>query len=188
MRSRMICGLALMCVAQTSTADVFEAHLSQDAAQFSYIRDSGLLGSGDADLGFGLFFNDDSDIMLSLGLSVSGVPAGDQGFSFGVGGRVYLGFVDDPSDDFQAVALGAEVRYTIPGNTPLHLAASGYFAPGVTTFGDADNFHDIWARFEVQVTPGAAAFVGYRHVEAELDRDSSYRLDDNVHLGVRFNF
>ncbi|MGM0675827.1 YfaZ family outer membrane protein [Ectothiorhodospira marina] len=169
-------------------ADTLDAYLSQESAQLTYLTDSSRIGLGGADLSFGFFFNDDSDMMLSTGLSVAGVPAGDQPLTFGLGGKAYLGLIDDPDDNFQSLALGGEVRYTIPSNTPMYIAAEGYYGPRVTTFSDARDLLDLAVRYEVEVTPGARGFIGYRHLEADMDKRRDYKMDDHVHFGVRFNF
>ncbi|MCG5493303.1 MULTISPECIES: YfaZ family outer membrane protein [Ectothiorhodospira] len=188
MRLRLLTAAVMMGLAPVAASNTLDAYLSKDTAQFTFITDSAAIGFGGADLSFGVFFNDDSDYMLTTGLNVVGVPAGEQPLTFGVGGKAYLGFIDTPDDRFQSVALGGEVRYTIPANMPMYLAAEAYYGPRVTTFGDARDLLDASVRYELEVTPGARGFIGYRYLEADMDRRRDYKMDEHVHFGVRFNF
>ncbi|MFP4160430.1 MAG: hypothetical protein ACLFSK_00405 [Ectothiorhodospira sp.] len=134
---RTLVAMALVAGAVApAAADTLDAYLSQETAQFTYLTDSERIGFGGADMSLGLFFDDEDDVMLSTGLSVAGVPAGER---------------------------------------PL-------------TFGVADDFYDLGLRYELEVTPGARGFIGYRLMEADLDRGGDYELDDNVHFGVRLDF
>lgn len=188
MKLRMLTAAALMGLIPLAGANTLDAFLSKDTAQFTYITDSSVIGFGGADLSLGLYFNDDSDYILSTGLNVVGVPAGEQPLTFGIGGKMYFGFIDTPDDRFQSVALGGEVRHTIPANMPMYVAAAGYYGPRVTTFGDVRDVLDLTLRYELEVTPGARGFIGYRHLEADMERRRNYKLDEYVHFGVRLDF
>ncbi|WP_412851726.1 YfaZ family outer membrane protein [Ectothiorhodospira shaposhnikovii] len=188
MRAKLLAAACLMGMAPMASAHTLDIYLSKETAQFNFITDSSAVGFGGADLFFGLFFNEDSDYMLTTGMHVRGVPAGEQPLTFGVGGKLYFGFIDEPDDKFQALGLGGEVRYTIPANTPMYFALEAYYAPPITSFGDADDLWDVSLRYELEVTPGAAGFIGYRRIETDLDYKKNYKLDDNIHFGIRFSF
>jgi len=47
-----------------SQASDFEAALSSETAQFTFRSDSSVIGWGGADLGLGLFYNKESDLIL----------------------------------------------------------------------------------------------------------------------------
>ncbi|MCG5536305.1 YfaZ family outer membrane protein [Ectothiorhodospira mobilis] len=186
---KRVLAMAFLAGAVTpAAADTLDAYLSEETAQFTYLTGSERIGFGGADLSMGLFFDDEDDVMLSTGLSVAGVPAGERPLTFGVGAKAYFGFLDEPDRDFQSIGLGGEVRYTIPANTPMYVSASAHYAPKVTTFGDADDFYDLGLRYELEVTPGARGFIGYRLMEADLERGGDFELDDNIHFGVRLDF
>ncbi|SEQ45573.1 hypothetical protein SAMN05421693_13311 [Ectothiorhodospira magna] len=188
MRERLMAVVCLMGMAPVASGHTLDIYLSQKTAQFNFITDSSAIGFGGADLFFGLFFNEDSDYMLTTGMNVRGVPAGEQPLTFGVGGKLYLGFVDEPDQTFQSLGLGGEVRYTIPANTPMFFALEGYYAPPITSLSNGDGLWDLAVRYELEVTPGAAGFIGYRRVEVDLDKQEDYRLDDRFHFGIRINF
>jgi hypothetical protein len=165
-----------------------EAYLSDKTAQIQFINDAGFIGLPGADMSFGFFYSDDKDYMGTVGLHAAGTPAGDHPVTFGLGGRLYLGSVDRPDQDFQNIALGGSVRLTIPANMPMALVGELHYAPAVTSFGDSDELLDWGVRYELEVTPGVSGFVGYRRLTLDLDRDSSYKVDKRVHLGIRFAF
>jgi len=188
MHKRLIAVAALGLFSTTAQAGGLEAYLSDKTAQLQFINDAAGIGLPGADMSLGLFFSDDKDYMASFGLKATGTPAGEQPLTFGLGGKAYIGTTDRPDQNFQAIALGAEARYTIPANMPMAVAADIHFAPSVTSFGDADQLVDWGVRYELEVTPGVSGFVGYRRLTLDLDRDSSYKVDKRVHLGVRFSF
>ena len=166
----------------------FELALSKESAAIDILNDSAMLGSGGAELSIGALYNDDDDVMGHVGLLVRGVPAGEQPFSFGLGGRIYFAGLDQPDASIGALALGAGARYLIPGNIPMAVGADLYYAPGITTFSDGDDLLDLKIRFEADVLPSATAFIGYRNVVVNLEDGPSYDIDENVHLGIRILF
>lgn len=166
----------------------FELALSKDTAAIDILSDSAVLGSGGAELSVGALYNDSDDVLGHIGLLVRGVPAGEQPFSFGLGGRVYLASLDKPDAGVGALALGAGARYLIPGNIPMAVGGDIYYAPGITTFNDADDLLDLKIRFEADVLPSATAFIGYRNIVVGLENGPNYDVDENVHLGIRILF
>lgn len=187
MKMGYFAALTAALVAGSAQAADLELALSGDTASIEVLTDSESIGVGGADLSFGGFFNNDDDYMAEVGLLVEGRPAGDQPLSFGLGGKVLLGSIDTPDAGFSAIALGGKVRYHIPSNTPMAFGADLFYAPDITTFSDAEGVTDMRVRFEVDVLPAATAFLGYRKLSADLG-SSDYDLDDNVHIGIRFQF
>ena len=179
---------AMIGLSVSAQASEFELALSKDSAAINILNDSDVIGSGGAELSIGALYNEADDVMGHIGLLVRGVPAGEQPFSFGLGGRLYFASLDQPDASIGALALGAGGRYLIPGNIPMAVGADIYYAPGITTFSDADDLLDIKIRFEADVLPSATAFIGYRNVVANLENGPSYDIDENVHLGIRILF
>lgn len=188
MKARLLTAAALGALASVGHAGGLEVYLSDKTAQIQFMTDAGVIALPGAEMSLGLFYSDREDYMGTFGLKASGSPAGEQPLTFGLGGKAYVGSIDRPDQSFQAIALGAEARYTIPANMPMAIAADIHFAPKVTSFGDADELFDFGVRYELEVTPGAFGFVGYRRLMLDLDEDSSYKVDDRLHLGVRFSF
>ncbi len=177
--------LGLACGAQAAE---FELALSKDTAAIDILNDSAILGSGGAELSIGGLYNEADDIEAHLGLLVRGVPAGEQPFSFGLGGRLYFTSLDIPDASVGALALGLGASYLIPGNIPMAVGGDVYFAPDITTYGDGEDLLDLKIRFEADVLPTATAFIGYRNVVVGIEDGPSYDVDENVHLGIRILF
>ena len=80
------------------------------------------------------------------------------------------------------------MRYVFPGSTPFAILGEAFFAPEVTSISDFDGLLEYRLALELEVTPSARAYVGYRTLEVTFDRDIDYEVDDAAHVGVRFEF
>ena len=155
----------------------------------THLTDSSSFGYGGADVGYGLFFNEESDFMLNAGFLVAGKPASEgQPVQFGVGAKGYLGVFDDSELDAAALAIGGQVRYVIPSSVaPMAASLGVYYAPDVTSFADAESLTEIVLRYEFEIVPSTRAYVGYRLLEVDFDEVDDVEFDDEFHLGIRFN-
>lgn len=173
-----------------SQANDLEAALTSETAQFTFRSDSSLIGWGGSELGMGFFYNDKSDYVVQLSLMQRRQSSQQNPLTLGVGVRTYLGQLDDINQDIFAIAIGGEVRYTIPGVMPMSLYLEGHFAPKITSFSDTEEVFDVNLGYQIEVLPQTTAFIGIRHLEVELDHNQGdYELDDDrVHLGVRLVF
>jgi hypothetical protein len=63
-----------------------------------------------------------------------------------------------------------------------------FYAPKITSFGDADDVLDYIIRVEMEFVPQVMGFLGYRLLEADLDGGGERELDDNFHIGVSLIF
>ena len=187
-RLTCICIVGLVAVSTASASD-FEAALSSETAQFTFRSDSSVIGWGGADLGLGLFYNDESDFIAQASLIQMRQASEDNPLTFGVGVKSYLGVLDDIDQDVFAVGIGGEVRYTIPGTMPMAVYLRATYAPEITSFLDAEEVIDYQLGFQIEILPQTMAFVGVRHLEFETDDEGSYDADDdNIHFGVRLTF
>lgn len=169
-------------------AGELEIALSNETANIEYRGDSEMIGLEGADVEAAIFFNDEDDFSLVAGLQTDGSPAGDQPFAFTLGARLYVVETDLPNASAQALALGAGFDYFIPANMPMMVGAKVYYAPQVTTLGDADNLLDFRAQFSIDLLPSASVFLGYRQYEVDLQATGTHDLDENIHIGLRFHF
>ncbi len=172
--------------------------LSSETAEVTFLTQNATFGYGGADIGIGLFINENDDFLVNGSIVVSGSGTGDvRALHFGVGGKAYAGRLDfqslsqgtiqeDPSGG--AIAVGGHLRYVFPSSTPIAILAEGFWAPSVTSFSDFDGLIEYRFAVELEVTPSARAYIGYRVLEVELDTGLKYKLDDNAHIGVRFAF
>lgn len=178
-----------------SHAAGIDIRLSSETAEATFLTQNATFGYGGADIGLGIFANENDDIFVNGSILVSGSGTGDvRALHFGVGGKLYAGRIDDlpvPGDSINggALAIGGHLRYVFPASTPLAVLGEVFWAPSVTSFSDFDRILEYRVALEVEVTPSARAYIGYRKLEVELDQTGrDYEADDNAHIGVRFAF
>lgn len=184
-------GLAGCCAVLSALAQAsdFEAALTSETAQFTLRSDSSVIGWGGAELGLGFFYNDVDDYLAQISLMQRRQATSQNPLTLGVGVRAYLGNIDVVDQSVAAVAIGGEVRYTIPGTMPKSIYLTGHYAPKITSFSDTEDLVDVNLGFQLEVLPQTTAFIGYRHVETSLENGVDYELDDDrVHLGIRLTF
>jgi len=163
--------------------------LADEMAEFTYLTESSTFGYGGADVGLGVMFTEDDDVQFSGQIMISGNPAGNnKAYQYGVGGKIMLTTIDAADDEIGALAIGGQFRYVVPSATPIAIVAAGYFAPGITSFSGADQYLEFRVAFEMEVTPSARAYVGYRNAEYEFENGGEFEIDDNLHLGIKFDF
>jgi len=170
-------------------ANDLEAALTSETAQFTFRSDSSLIGWGGAELGVGLFFNNEDDYVGQFSLMQRRQASKETPLTLGVGIRAYLGELDIVDQGVFAVAVGGEVRYTFPGVMPMATYFTVHYAPKITSFSDTEELIDSNLGFQIEVLPQTIAFIGYRHLQLDLENGADYEMDDDrVHVGVRLTF
>jgi hypothetical protein len=177
-------GLALVGT-PAALAATLDVNLSDHAAQIGYrtaLTQTGLHG----DLGV-LHHEEDGDL-LSAGLHlVDDAVGGREPFTVGLGGRLY--FVDtDANLSGSALALGAFFRYVVPNYNRFALGGNLHYAPGVTSFGDADKFYELGLRAEYRVLRRASVYVGVRRVRMDFEGAGSASIDRGINVGIGIEF
>lgn len=167
--------------------------IGSEAAEFIYQSESSTFGYGGADVGMGIFWDEFDNYIASGSMLVSGSSAGEvRALHFGVGAKVYLVTLDTQpeSTDGAALAIGGQMRYVFPSSTPIAILLEGFIAPSVTSVGDFEGILEYRFAVELEVTPSARAYVGYRKFEITPEGGGpvDYELDDEAHIGVRFSF
>lgn len=184
--------LTLICLlgaTAQSLANDFEAALSSETAQFTFRSDSSVIGWGGADLGLGLFYNEESDFVAQVELIQSRQASSQAPLTLGVGVKAYAGRIEVSGDEVFALGIGGEIRYTFAGVMPMSIYLRGYFAPQITSFSDTEEINDYLLGFQVEVLPQTTAFVGIRHIEIDSEDLQNYEMDDdNLHFGVRLTY
>ena len=183
----------LLIPAKAVFAGAIDFRIGSSIAELTYLSQVSSFGYGGADIGFGALINEDDDVVGSGYILVSGSNTGDvKGLHFGVGAKAYAGALDGPNGqlnaDGGAIALGARVRYIFPVSMPVAVLAEGFYAPDVTSISDYDGLYEYRLAFELEVTPSARAYIGYRKLQVSLDNNVDYDVDDSAHIGVRFEF
>lgn len=186
---------SLFCLAAVNAAQArgLDISIGDEAAQITYLYESyGQIGIGGTDLGVGLFFNENDDVILHGGLLVTGNSLGDnRALQAGVGVKAFGGSldVDTDEDTVSAIGIGGKFAYILPSRTPMSVSLEAYVAPGVTSFGDNERLAEAVFRFEVEIAPTTRFFVGYRSLDVEfVDVPGEYEIDDTGHVGIRFSF
>lgn len=187
--TRAFVSILLLVAANQVKAAGFDFRIADQAAEVFYLYKSSTFGYGGSDVGWGVFFNEDDDIMISGSLLVSGNGAGGKrALQFGVGVK---GFVADiASADLQGggLGIGGLIRYVFASSTPVAILVEAYTVPAITAFGDADDFTEARFALELEVSPSARAYLGYRSMTLRTESNQDYDLDDSVHVGVRIGF
>ena len=180
---------ALIAVSTQSQARGIDIKLADEMGEFTYLFESSTFGYGGADLGLGLLFTEADDLQFNFDMMVTGNPAGNnKALQFGVGAKAIFTSFDVLDEEVGAVAIGGQIRYVIPSSTPVAFLTSAHYAPGITSFSGADQYTEFRVAIELEVTPSARAFVGYRNIEYELEGGAELELDDGAHVGVKFEF
>lgn len=170
-------------------ANGLDLRLSSDAAELTLLTDSSTFGYGGADVGVGAFFDDDDNVLFNGSIIVSGSSVGNiKALYFGVGVKAYIGTIDAVNDTGAALAIGASGRYVFPGITPLAVLAEAFVAPSVSNLGDFDGVSEFRVGLEVEVTPSARAYIGYRNLDVDSNTGPEFELDNSIHFGVRFSY
>lgn len=179
------------------SAGAVDFRVGADMAELTFLTQTASFGYGGADIGFGALINEYNDVIANASILVSGSSSGDvKALHFGVGAKLYAGDINGPDNsaiDIQggAVAIGGQIRYVFPGSTPFALLGEAFFAPEVTSISEFDGLLEYRVAVELEVTPSARAYIGYRVLEVEFDssgRNVDYDVDDSANIGVRFEF
>jgi hypothetical protein len=199
MLRKALITIAALLPSSNALAVGLDLKISSEIAEAILLTQNATFGYGGADIGFGLLINENDDFMFTGAIMVSGSGTGDvRALHLGVGGKAYAGRLDVQSNNTGnssqeepsggAIAIGGNVRYVFPAKMPFAILVEGFWAPSVTSFSDFDNLKEYRADIELEVTPSARAYLGYRKMQVQLDTGYDYDVDDTVHIGVRFEF
>ncbi len=186
---RKILAISLVSVASVAAADTLDIGLSNSTAQFKYGVPSTLAGK--SEMYAELMYNDENSVIGGVGLLVANDELQVPGLTIGIGAKAVAASVKySPSrKSASAVALGAQVRYELPVERRVAFAGEAYYAPQITTFGDADHYQQIGARAEFSISPQMQVYAGYRKTWFTLKNTSAdATLINGPHLGVQFSF
>lgn len=187
-----IAGLLLASLFTGSVqASGVDFRLGSRTAEFNYLTESATFGYGGADMGFGVFIDEEDSVLGTGSILVSGSSDGDvRGLQLGVGVKAYVGTLETPNDDSGGgLALGGQIRYVLPSSKPIAFVLEGWAVPEVVSVADFDGITEWRIGVELEVTPSARGYIGYRVLEVDLDvTGTEIELDDRAHVGVKFAF
>ncbi len=184
---------ALVASASQLQARGLDLKLADEMAEITYLAESSTFGYGGSDIGLGVFFTENDDMQLNASMMITGNPAGNnRALQFGIGGKLMYTSIETNNilddEEFGALAVAGQVRYVVPSSTPVAFLAAVYYAPGITSFSGADNYSEVLVAFELEVTPSARAYIGFRDMEYELENGLEIELDEGGHVGLKFDF
>lgn len=143
-----------------------------------------------SELAVGAFINETGDSLLHATIMARGVNIsnGTQ-YKLGAGMKVIGGDLEI-DEKVSALALGfqASILLGYADTNPLDFTVEGFFAPGITSFSDAEQFSEIAARLQVEVIGQARAYLGYRRITFDTNDFGEQRLDRGIHLGLNITF
>lgn len=179
---------------QAALAGAIDFRVGKDVAEVSFLTQTSSFGYGGADIGFSGIVNEFDDVIGTASILVSGNTAGDiKALHFGVGAKAYLGVLDGPDNinidaNGGAIAIGGKIRYVFPSAAPVAILGEVFYAPEITSISDFDELIEFRLGVELEITPSAMAYIGYRKLEVTSDNNFEYEFDDAAHVGVRFEF
>jgi len=190
MNTRILSAVVLGTAATLANAGQLDINLNNKTAFAQYGAPVGYHGNGQTDLELGFLFTEASDLMGTVGIAMKTEAGSDiPGLTFGLSVRLYGVSLKAPDANLAATALGGSVLYR-PGGPEGRVALIGQlgYAPDIITFGDANNLLEMGLRAEYQISPGAAAYVGYRLIRIDVKGHGNTELDNGGHVGLRMSF
>jgi hypothetical protein len=172
---------------QTSASG--EIAVSEESVQLRYQRPRVQPGSNieAGQLGFGLFLNEERDIVASANYYVEASRLRMNRLNILVGPVAYAAMLSDENTDVFALGLGAEARYQLLRNPEVNIVGRAVYAPDILTFGSADNVWDVTARAEIPITDRVTGLGGFRLFEINLVEGKT-ELEESIHFGLRYRF
>lgn len=187
MRRLLIACLLAVSLAPAAQARSLELALNDDMAQFLFSSPTDPFGIRDAELGIGVLFNEDDDLVGLLRLMSTNRVS--PSLRLGVGLQGYLGDLDIPNETLSGLAIGGNVGIGLAAQIPVSLVLEGWIAPRILSFSDTEKIREWTARIEAQISNQAAVFVGYRKLKVDLENYSrGHEVDDSAQIGVRIGF
>jgi hypothetical protein len=190
-KSALFAAAVLAFAAGSASAESLNFSLSDDAFRFGLAGPLSRVLSGvdgQYDLGYLQHRGDGDD---TYAVHVGALATGDAGLrdldvKAGVGLRGV--FVGGDGDNGGAIAPGVQLDVRLPGYERIGLLGTAYYAPGVVSFGDVDDYRDLSAVLSYQINRNASVFAGYRNVKIGVDHGPDETLDNGLYGGVGLTF
>jgi hypothetical protein len=85
-----------------------------------------------------------------------------------------------------ALSVGASARYELIRRLGLTAFGSGFYSPGVLTFGNAHNMYDFTAGAEIRLAGRLYALGGYRWLKFTLVNEPDDKVSNELFAGIRW--
>ncbi len=189
-----ILAVSMLCASPAVLADSLDVNLNNNAAQFQFNMSASDFIEGNSELHGGVLYNDTNNNFIDAGLLVKGGEDSDSaGVSLAVGAKGVLGVIHPaglPNTTYTGSAIGVGGVLTLGLPTPTRVALVGeYFAsPKIMSFADAERFNQFGARVEIEASPQASVYIGYREIGFGVKNGGSQTLDKGTIVGVVMSF
>ena len=186
---RIVLGTVLTAAAFAANATDLGVALNNDMAEVTLrTQRTGTQVQG-AEAGAGILFNQDNDLVGSALFHVTNDNGQRwQPLILGVGLKGYGIHLDDEDKNIGALGLGGSAKIGIPAQMPMDVYLAAHYAPDILSSSDGKSVTEVLARYELGITKGATAFVGYRLLRVDLKHHSAEKVDDSFHLGLKLTF
>lgn len=188
---KYLVAVALFLCMRPAFADMFNIQLSNTSGRFTYSTEVFGGQYGPLDLETGLFFNQDSDKMVHVGMMIRNDTL-DNPVVISIGTRAYYGDVGHASGQihakFTAIAIGGELLFIPDSLGGLGFGAYYYTAPSVVTYMDADGFSEYGLRVNYEITKQSSVSLGYQKIKLDLNNNFTETIDSSVFFGIGLRF
>jgi hypothetical protein len=175
--------IAAVSLSPSLHADNLDLNLSNDTLGVRYTLPASALDTG-VEFDVGWQYSEeasDAENVFSGGLHVSGsnwTEYSEMELKLGV-----RGIYSSPGDDtFTAIGIGGQVRAGVADR--IGIGAGLYYAPSITSFGDADSYMELRIRAEYEVLPNADAYLGWQSISVDHKDRGDADLQEGFHLGI----
>jgi hypothetical protein len=170
------------------TTRAIDATVGNQVLQLRYLTDTPLKGVR-SNLDYGVLLSEGREFIASAAwmfdTDLNILPH----LRFQVGPQGYLArLAAQHKTDVSAVALGANVRYDLVPRIGLAAFGSGFYSPGVLTFGSAHNLYDFTAGGEVRFASRLTGLAGYRWLKFTLVNEPDEKVANELFAGLRWRF
>ncbi len=180
----MLASAPLAALAEGSGLD---ANISGNSVRMAFDREITLSG---LDLSFEGLHNSDHGTVADVGLGLrANANPGHSPVTVLIGVKAlwlnphYSGITSG-----YALALGGGVDWQLPAYNRVSFGGYVYWAPSVSSFGNAKRFLEGEVRAGYRVLPNGTVYLGYRHVTASFKNTDSLVMDNGLNLGFALRF
>jgi hypothetical protein len=190
----ILCGLTLAIAGPVRAQEALPADVARaidgtvgnDVLQLHYTTQAPV-GWPKNNLGFGMLLSENREFIASSALMFDTDLHVLPRLTFQVGPQGYLArLAAGQKTDVAAIALGANVRYEVIHRLGFAAFGSGFYSPGVLTFGSAHNLYDFTAGAELRFMPRLVGLAGYRWLKFTLVNEPDERVANEVFAGRRW--
>lgn len=182
-------GLAMLLLSMGAGAQTFNIAFNDSSAQLGYGFLVGGSSYGRNEFRVDFLYNSDEVYLVDASMQVfDEVGSKSQGFTAGLGGKLYGASLVDANREMFAVGVGGMLRYALPQlERRLIFGVDGYYAPPIISFIDADRFFEAAARVEFELLPTASIYLEYHQVTMR-DNGKDVDLNKGGRFGLEMNF